>query len=93
MVWFGLQPDTVKCWLQRFGRVPRWAWIAIFSAVVIPIALLVLAVILVGLLLGLMVFFVIAAFMILHGLCRRLLLGRRSVGHSNVLITVRSWRP
>lgn len=45
-------PPTVTRWQARLARVPRWAWIAFASGVIVPLVILAVAIIAVALTTG-----------------------------------------
>lgn len=78
--------SNTALWLARLARVPRWVWVVLGLAILIPLTMLVLAAVAVGL--------IVAAGVIASALVRNWLLGFRQRptddGRRNVRVVVRT---
>jgi hypothetical protein len=83
-------------WQTRFARVPRWAWIAFFIGLALPVLALGIAVLAVGLATVLIVGAAITLVGLVMGIAHRLANRRQrrdlSAGRRNVQIVVHSAR-
>jgi VIT1/CCC1 family predicted Fe2+/Mn2+ transporter len=76
-------------WQARLARVPKWAWIAFFVGVMIPIIVLAVVVVMTAVVTGAIV---MAAVLVVGGILGLIwkLLHRKPDGRKNVQIVVRS---
>jgi len=95
MIYTQFQDPRIARWQARLARVPRWGWIAIFVAILVPILILLAGIIAVGLITGGLVLAAVLLVSTVLALVQRLLHRRHRQlddGRRNVKIVVHSAR-
>lgn len=92
MMNFSIHSPQIQTWQARLARMPRWGWIAFFIGVVLPVVVIGVALLVIGVLSGLVVMMAVAAVGLLTAGVRRLLHRPKDDGRRNVQIVVRSAR-
>lgn len=91
MFYSNLHAPQLQLWHTRLARVPRWAWIAIFVGIILPLVVLGLGLLAVALASALLLLATIALVVFVRNKIRSLL-PPRDDGRRNVRIVVHSAR-